>query len=292
MYCPNCNLEIEETENFCGNCGYNLKPAITSMAQQLNVQSNQLIPEYAKLKRIPKLSISVYICYVSILVGTITSLFVSPLYGLAFGVIGVIAGSFISRQHHFKKMLIGLSLSSLVILGSIGLFMIAYNHYKKTNSTNNTSMSKNAVISNFADTNCYSFTFGFKLYLSSTASNCSVEAYNALQLSNASIFYKVVAINDSLLTKSNFVTTAKPLLEKDINQNLPGFRVKYQNSTIFSGNLAYYVVGMNNSTGASVIEEAVYHPGTINNFYDIIYASSSASNVNINNLQSSWIWKN
>ncbi len=290
MYCKNCNSEIEDDEYFCGNCGINLKtlPTVTNLNSGLFPEKS--LPEYAHLKSIPKINISIYFSYFSFFVGVIVVLFVSPLYGLLAGLIGIISASFISKKRHIIHKIFGLVLASLLIISAVGLISYNYSNYKK-NQVSSKPISSNYLISSSVNTSCYSFNFPIQLYVSSNNGGCSIEAYNGSNLSNSTVFYKVLALNDSSLTSQNFLSLIKPIILKDVNQNLVGFTISNTKLTNFSGNLAFEVTANSNSNNSSIIEEGVYHPSTTNNFFDIIYADTHP-NVNLNSLESSWIWKN
>ncbi len=295
MICPNCNYEIDESEIFCGNCGQQLKPQTINFT---NYQINQsplaanigskVLPNYALLKQIPRISKSVFVCFSAVILAGVTLLFISPLVSLIFSLISMIAATFISRRHHLFLKITGIILASIIVIISVGLFVYNYDQIKITSSQNKNSFT---TFSSVVNTNCYSFSFPTMLYLSKTLNSCSILAYNGNSVSTSTVFYKIVSLNDVMLNSSNFVSLIKPLIIKDVNKNLSTFHIVKEFSTTFAGNLAYQIMVTNNKNNVSIIEEGVYHPATFNNLFDIIYASNG-KNLSLNNLQLSWLWKN
>ena len=296
MRCSNCNYEIDETEYFCGNCGQQLKPQLTN-----NVTNNQLvseslasnigstiIPGYARLQKIPRISKSSYVCLTAVILGIITTAFVSSIVGLGFGLIALIAATFISRYHHLRQKILGIVMSVGIIVGTIFLFVHYYDQPQLVSSSGTNSA---ITFTSMINTNCYSFNLPSGYYLSHLTNNCSIMFYDGTSISTSNNFYKILSLNDVSLNSTNFVAIIKPLISQDVRKNLVNFHIIKERSDTFAGNLAYQVVATNNTNTLSIIEEGVYHPSTQNNLFDIIYASQN-NKINLKVLQTNWLWKN
>ena len=290
MYCPNCNSPIDESEYFCGNCGINLRPKNPESDKIMSTGFvEKTLPQYAKLKTIPKLSLATYISYLSFFGGAIIALFISPIYGLLAGLIGIISASFISRKYHIIHKSVGLVMASVLIIFSVAVVSHNYNVLKKNQSANKLS-SSNSLLSSSVNTSCYSFSFSTELNLSANNTGCSIEAYNGSTPSNSTIFYKILSVENHNINQTNFTGLISPIIVQDVKQSLNSFSIVSENQTTFAGNLAFAVLANSNTANNSVIEEGVYHPSSGANFFDIIY-SNDYPNVNLSSLQSSWVWK-
>ncbi len=290
MYCPNCNSPIDESEFFCGNCGINLRPKNPESDRILSTGFvEKTLPQYAKLKTVPKVSFSTYTSYVSFFAGLIIALFVSPLFGLLAGFVGIVSASFISRKFHLVHKIVGFVLASLLIISSIADISYNYSVLKRNQSANKIN-SSSQLISSTVNTNCYSFNFSASLHLSSNNSGCSILAYNGSTINNSTMFYKILSVENHNINSTNFSGFIGPIIIQDIKQSMVGFNIVSEKTTMFAGNLAYAVVANSATTNSSVIEEGVYHPSSSANFFDIIYANDYP-NVDLSALQSSWSWK-
>ncbi len=290
MYCPNCNSPIDESEYFCGNCGINLRPKNPESDKIMSTGFvEKTLPQYAKLKTIPRLSVAAYISYLSFFGGAIIALFISPTYGLLAGLVGIISASFVSRKYHIIHKSVGLVLASALIIFSIAVVSHNYDILKRNQSANKLN-SSNSLLSSTVNTSCYSFSFSIQLNLSANDSSCSIEAYNGSSPNNSTVFYKILSIENPNINQTNFMGLIGPVIVQDIKQSLNGFSIVSEKQTTFAGNLAFAVLANNNSANNSVIEEGVYHPSSGANFFDIIY-SNDYPNVDLSSLQSSWTWK-
>ena len=290
MYCPNCNSPIDESEFFCGNCGINLKPKpINQKSIVINGFVEKSLPEYARLKKVPRVSISVYISYISFFAGAIIGLFISPLYGMLAGFIGIVSSSFISHKYHIVHKSLGFVLASMLVIFSIATISYNYSILKRNQVSNKISTGA-VLISSTVNTSCFSFKFPIQLYLSANSSGCSLEAYNGSTLASSTVFYKVLSIQNQNINSGNFYNLIEPILLQDVKQNLPGFSIANEKTTTFANDLAFGITANSNTSNNSVIEEGVYHPSSSADFFDIIY-SNTYPNVDLSNLQKSWTWK-
>ncbi len=278
MKCSNCFYEIDPSENFCGNCGQPLKKNLITPSD---------LPNYATLKTKTKINKPIYIWITSLIIAIATALILAPIYMLLFGLIGLIAATFISYRHYPKIKILSLSLSCLVVLAFIGL--LVFNSKKATvNQINTTSVNQ---LSSNINTSCYSFQLKTVFYFTSSQNTCSIEAFNGQTVNNSNQIIKIYAANNQSINSQNFITFTKNALLQNIKKiNLPTHIIKLQ-ATVFDNNLANYIVF--NEGSSTALMEFVYHPNNTDNLFLIFYGQNPVNDgITMNNIIKNWQWKN
>lgn len=301
--CPRCKEAIENGALYCGNCGQKLKagPSIlengyqnktdpasgSSVAVPATAATNAGIPSYA----IPYSHHKQHFAALALAFGVLgaAAAFILPILGIVFGVIGLILISLSFKITHGRLRLAGLVVPILALLIGLGFWVRAYNDSKlaaPAGTADGTAMLN-------VTTPCFSLTFKEILNVNNTRGSCSLNAYNSNTFANSSDVYKIVAERATIINSTNFVSISKPDINSDITKNLPGFSITSTGTTLFAGSQAFYDVAYDSSTDISLIEEAVYHPGTssIANFFDIIHVVDGKS-VNLSEINNSWQWGN
>ena len=86
--------------------------------------------------------------------------------------------------------------------------------------------------------------------------------------------------------------TAKPALEKDVKENLPGFAVTSEKVSQFAGSPAYVVNTADRAHHLALVEAAVFHAvnGGGDNVFVLVHAVNGDS-VDFGVLEANWQWK-
>ncbi|MEK7594397.1 MAG: zinc ribbon domain-containing protein [Patescibacteria group bacterium] len=312
MNCQNCHQDIEAGAAFCGNCGQPIQLAAAStktvaeIAQILRNQSDiehahhgrlaiaghgklmASMPSYAFTK--PSQHIGETKALLSLLFGVIAivaALFI-PLVGLGLGGTGIIMGT-ISHSSHWRKLsTIGLVISILAVLFSIGAWVYNIKHNPKI--SHEAVSNSAAVHSANVSTPCYSAGFVDKFNVKNNSGSCDAIAFNGPTMDESTDAYKVYANQAQIMNAKEFMNIAKQALEKDVKDSLPGFTISNQKVTQFAGSPAYYVKAVNKAQGVTVIEEAVFHEvSSGQNIFVLVHAANGSPDMNT--LESQWQWK-
>lgn len=306
ILCPYCNQTIEDGAIYCGNCGYKLNLATQpSTVQQiydndtgssssanlknpLAVGANSDIPAYA----IPSTHHKQHWAAMAIAFGIIglAGGILIPIIGLAFGVTGIVLATSSYRITHGWLKLAGLIVCIIAILVSTGFWVNRDTQNLKATKSNQVGTS-NGIATINVSTPCYTLSFNTILNVNNNSGSCSLNAYNGKTFQDSSDIYKIVA-EDADVNKSNFYASAKKSINNDITQNLSGYSIVNQSSSIFDGSPAYYEEAYNSSSNASLIEEGILNSAsTKDNYYLIIHAVNGPT-VNIDQLERTWQWVN
>lgn len=319
MNCPNCHQPIDPGAAFCGNCGHPLPPAVTQTSNPVAGQASPLaqnvalqpppqpmtaVPQpIAAAPGLPAYAVATPAQHVGETKALLAIIFgilgllgaIIPLIGIAFGVTGIIMGSL--SRHSAKRTIstVGIVVSSLAIVASLGVlaYFIANPDLletKKASTTNSHNLPSNSISASSLSTPCYSTTFSSKLNISNAQHSCDMAAFNGTTLETSSNFYKVYADKTSLTSDTGFTDIAKAAIEKDVQTNLPGFSVKSEKVSQFSGSAAYIVTAIDEADGIIVVEEAIYHPVSNGENVFILVHATTGNSANLNDLEAAWQW--
>jgi uncharacterized membrane protein len=312
MNCPNCHQDIETGAAFCGNCGHPIQLAaastktVSEIAQILRNQSDiehphgrlalaghaKLLtgmPSYAFTK--PNQHIGETKALLSLLFGIIAivaALFM-PVMGLGLAGAGIIMGTLSHSGRMRKLSTIGMIISALAILFSLGAW--AYNIKNDPKVDHKAVSNSTSVLKSSVSTPCYTAGFTSKLSVKNNAGSCDIIAFNGPTLDQSTDAYKVYANQAEITNAKEFIIVAKAALEKDVKDSLPGFTINSQKITQFAGSPAYYISAHNKDQGVTVVEEAVLHEVTGGQNVFVIVHAVNGVNPDLSLLESQWQWK-
>ncbi|HEY5442628.1 MAG TPA: hypothetical protein VIJ68_03755, partial [Candidatus Saccharimonadales bacterium] len=170
----------------------------------------------------------------------------------------------------------------------------AVKHYPQTSqqaSSGSNSLNAPAVSASRLSTPCYAAGFASKFNVSNSSGSCDMEAFNGSTAETSTDAYKVYAATSQTISGANFLATAKPALEKDIQTNLPTFAVTSEGETKFAGSPAYTISALNSAQKVAVVEMAVFHQVTDGENFFILVHAVNANSANLNGLEAQWQWK-
>lgn len=307
MNCPKCNQPVEATAAFCGNCGQALLVAAVppvrptavmppASAQPLPIAAPAVaaVPAYALAQ--PARHINENKAWLSLvfgLVGIAGALFLA-LLGLVLGIAGLVLGTMSHSGTRRGISTAGLVVSSLAILGSLGVWVYAIDHdsaLHKTPASVTHGITAPAVSSSSLTTPCYSVGFVDKLNISHSNNSCDSSAFNGPTIDSSSNAYKVYADQSTTATAVNFNSLVKPAIEKDVKDNLPGFSINSEQASQFAGSPAYVVNASNKSSGVAIVEAAVLHQvGNGDNVFILVHAINGPK-ADLSTIEAQWQWK-
>jgi hypothetical protein len=211
-----------------------------------------------------------------------------PIIGLALAIAGVVFGTMSRQSIRRWQSTVGIILSSLAILVSLGMWVYVVQQDSKPAKTDKNA--KTSITATLA-TDCYSANFIDRLNVVGDGHNCDTTAYNAETLDTSSNAYKVFASKSKLTDTAAFTDTAKQALEDDIKTNLPEFNIDTERVAGFAGSPAYSVTASSKSQGVAVIETAVYHQAkTGDNVFILVHAVDDKT-ADLKILEAQWQWK-
>ncbi|MEK7599687.1 MAG: zinc-ribbon domain-containing protein [Patescibacteria group bacterium] len=314
MNCPSCHQDVETGAAFCGNCGAPLQIAASNktVSEIAHILHNQAeiknaphgpwvaagagglatrLPSYAFTK--PSQHVGETRALLSLLMGTIgiiAAIFM-PLIGLCLSITGIIMGTMSRSSAKRGLSTVGIIVSSLAILFSIGAWIYNYNHAAATQDDHQAVRNSSANFTADVSTPCYSTGFADKLNVKNNSGSCDMIAFNGSTMDDSTNAYKIYANKSQIVNDREFVGIAKQALEKDVKANLPGFSIVSQKATQFAGSPAYAVTAYNKDQGVSVIEEAVFHQVKNGESIFVIVHAINGSDPNLNELEGQWQWK-
>ena len=222
------------------------------------------------------------------LFGMVGALFM-PIVGLSLSVAGIVAGTMSHSGTKRKLSTVGIAVSSLAVLFSLGAW--AYNMKHDPKVSHEAVQSSSAVFTSNVSTPCYSASFVYKLNIKNNVGSCDMIAFNGQTMNDSTDAYKIYADQSQAINPKEFASIAKKALEKDVKDSLPGFEISSQKVTQFAGSPAYVVNAVNKAQGVTVVEEAVLHQvGRGENVFVIVHAMNGTDS-DLSSLESQWQWK-
>lgn len=217
------------------------------------------------------------------------------LLGIALGTSGFVLGTLSRSGKRRDVSTAGLVVSSLALAVSLATWTYAVtqdNAKSKISRTPASAAGSPAVSAAELSTPCYSAGFVSKLNVTNESGSCDMSAFNGATLDQSSEVYKVYASKSVITTSGGFMVTAKPALEKDVKENLPGFAVTSEKVSQFAGSPAYVVNTADRAHHLALVEAAVFHAvnGGGDNVFVLVHAVNGDS-VDFGVLEANWQWK-
>lgn len=307
MNCQNCHELLEAGAAFCGNCGYPVQAATPQPQVAQAQQISQLPPTPVPNSAVPTTSPPSYalatpsqhagetqalLALIFGIIGIAVALFV-PAVALVFGIAGLCMGTVSRHQARRRLAIVGLIFASLAIVAGLGAWVYNHNHIT-SNTPANAKTGQSSTISKVSAklaTPCYSFNLIDQFNVSNTGGSCDTTAYNGQTFETSTNVYKITSTNAGTSDPGEFTALAKQAIDKDVQQNLPGFVVTNEGPSSFAGSLAYSVFAANKTQGTAVVETGVLHQTTHGeDVFDIIHAVNGSS-TNLQTLEAQWQWK-
>jgi hypothetical protein len=314
--CPRCSNPVENGAAFCGNCGQALltqqppagpqlvpgtpnPPAAPNAPQQFVPAPNLAVPGPQTQTAVPSYAVATPAqqaqdtkSLLSVIFGVLGLPFsIIPFIGLIMGVAGLVLGTLSRRSLKKTMSTIGIILSVLAIIASLGMW--AYNISKQKSATDrNSSSAENseATATSILNTPCYSITFARTMNTDTNKNDdCDIRAYESDSMDTSNDVYKVYGNQVGSIDESNFYGAAKTALEKDVSATLPGFSIKAQNAGRFAGSPAYFVYATDGKV--AIAEAAVYKKVSAGyNVFSLVHAIPGTS-TDLKTLEAQWQWK-
>jgi hypothetical protein len=309
MDCPNCGQPTEDTAAFCGNCGQAL--AAGAMARAYDWHEGKR-PRGASLARaalantdgVPLYAlptpdehrgeIKALLSVACGIIGLVGALFVAAA-GLAVGIVGLILATMSRGDHKRALSTVGLSLSTLAVLCSLATWSYVIVHARdqqaQVAAAQQGQQVNAAVPANSVTTACYSAGFSSQLNIATADQGCDMQAYDGSSITNSSTAYKVYAYNQPTMTSATFPAVAKAALEKDVQQNLPGFTLDSESIGRFAGSPAYTVYASDKVNKVAYVEAAVLHSGGATDNLFVFVHAVSGEKTDLNGIEAEWLWR-
>lgn len=289
MNCTNCHEPLEEDAAYCGNCGQSTKGTYAALGA---TSLSHEVPAYALT--LPAQHDGEMQALASVLLGAagLAGAMLIPVIGLSLGLLGIVTGT--TKRVYTKKTLriAGLFLSSIAILAGLASWVHAVSKDPRYNSNVARSQASDPSVIVGADfaTPCYSLNFVDELNIKKDSNSCNISAFNGTSLDTSTNAYKVYA-NDTVISNTNdFMNQAKPAVEKDVAQNMPGFKITDQKVSTFAGSPAYVVNVSDAAQKVSMVEAVVFHKvSNGKNVFVLIHANSGPS-ADLQIMESQWQW--
>ena len=309
MNCPRCANPVDNGAAFCGNCGQPLAPPTQPAAAPMQPTNpaappqfvpapnvaipgpqTQPVPTYAATNAVQQAHDTKSL--LSVIFGAIAIPgALIPFIGLVLGVVGLVLGTLSRRASKKTLSTVGIVLSIVAILLSLGSWAYFISKQKDTKSKNNASgESSETVATELIQTPCYSITFAQTMNTDTNPNdNCDVRAYDKGSMEDSSDVYKVYGNQVASVTEANFYGVAKTALEKDVAATLPGFSIKSQNAGRFAGSPAYFVYTTDGKV--AVVEAAVFKKVDAGyNVFSLVHAVPGTT-TDLKSLEAQWQWK-
>ncbi len=288
MNCPNCSQPVEAGAVYCGNCGQSLQPtqpspvAVAMPSYAVAAPSRQS----GELKALVSLLLGI--------TGIVGGLFMA-LFGLLLGIAGLVSGTMARSTYKRGLSMAGLIASSLAIVVGLGVWIYAIQHDPRLNpdvtQVSHAPSTMPAVTADGLSTPCYTTGFVNQLNVSNNADSCDMNAYNGETLNTSTNAYKVYADKAQIETANAFLPVARNALEKDVANNLTGFKINSERVATFAGSPAYVVNASDQAHNVTVVEAAVLHKvGNGDNIFILVHATSG-STTDLDVLEAQWQWK-
>lgn len=321
MNCQNCHEIVEPGAAFCGNCGQPLQitaPTVSPLAQaaqyQQPVYTNNQPPTVIPQPIVPPInpngiapSVPSYAiatpnqhagetqALLSVILGVIGiagSGFLIPLIGFVFGIAGLIMGTIARRISHRRLAIVGLILSSLAIAAGSAALVYNLQHNKNASTSTQTGQStKSSKVTSRLTTPCYSFNLIDQFNVSNSSGSCDSTVFNNQTFETSTDVYKIVAFKAATNDPGTFTELAKQGVDKDIQDNLPGFNIVSEGPASFAGGLAYTAYTYNKSQDSAIVETVILHKSSSgNDAFDILHGVNGKS-TNFQALEAQWQWK-
>ena len=223
--------------------------------------------------------------------------FLIPIIGLVLGIAGAVLGT-LSRSAVKQRLgTIGIVVSSLAIITSLGTWAYNISQYQKaqgggSSSAPSVKQSPNAnKSSELTSTPCYTAEFAAGMTVESTSNSCQLRAFNGQDFTSSTDVYKIYSNKTAATDEASFMGTAKKALEEDIAGNLPGFQVEDQGPATFAGSPAYIIKANDRTNGLAIVEAAVLHETAAGDNVFIMAHAVNGDSVNLKDLESGWEWK-
>lgn len=224
--------------------------------------------------------------------GIVGALFIA-VAGVILGVAGVVLGT-LSRQSTKRGLsTAGMIVSSLAIAAGIGVwtYLIAHDAKLRAPASSAHALTAPAQSAMSVATACYSAGFTSKFNISNATGSCDMEAYNGSSLDSSSNAFKIYANDISGATPVNFNGLAKTAIDKDLQDNLPTFKINNEQAGQFAGSPLYAVNASDSSGGAAIVEAAVLHPESSGKNLFILVHVTNGSKTDLSALEAGWQWK-
>lgn len=214
-----------------------------------------------------------------------------PIAGLALGILGIVFGTLSHRSQKHRLSTIGIVVSSLAIVASLGVW--AYNinwleHHGGSKSAGGTHLNGEL---HSVTTPCYSVNLDTALKVANSTGSCSLEAYDGATLETSTMGDFISAATETALNASNFGAAAKQGLEQAIHENFPSATITNEFSNTFAASSAYYLEAHDTDTNKNIGAYAVLHQtGHGENLFIILQAKANNGTLDMSNLQSNWQW--
>ncbi|MHB1865246.1 MAG: zinc-ribbon domain-containing protein [Candidatus Saccharimonadales bacterium] len=323
MNCPQCGQPIQPSATFCGNCGYALQAVGQPTAapnvptQPANVQPNPqsyvasaynnptspqpVVTNMGAPTVSPSGTMAMPVSnsaahpgevmgIVSLILGVLgVPGSIIPIVGLVLGVAGVIVGSISHQKAKRKLSIIGIIISSLAILLSIGMFIYNLEHLHKpaTTSTSSSYSSSTSTSSTSSLSSVVTPCFSTKV-----DSSLPVEQPTGCNYSSSSTTENVAidGVTNTNINASNFNSEAKVIAQQSVSSN--NYTVLSQTNGTFAGSQAYIVTFNAAQQNNSGILAFVLHPTSHGeNIFIVGKAVTGQSPPSFGSVESDWQWK-
>lgn len=288
MDCPNCHELVESNARFCGNCGQRLHLRRLGTASLRSYNSGYTLT-LALRHSAETMTLMSVLCGLAGLAG---ALFV-PVMGLALGVAGLMLGT-VSRIYLNKSLrIIGLLLSALAVVVSLAAWTYAVRSDPRINPAVTRAVPADSSLKAVAElsTPCYSLGFVDELNVSNAAASCDASAFNGRTAAASTNAYKVYASTADIATANDFNNLAKMAVEKDVHENVPGYKVTNERYTTFAGSPAFVLTASDIAGQVSMVEAVVLHESLGGkNIFVIVHANTGPA-ADLQILESQWQWK-
>lgn len=221
--------------------------------------------------------------------GSVAALFI-PIAGLVLAGIGIANG--IASRRSSKRMLsmVGLVFSIIALCISVAAWGYNINRAmekKRAESNAATASSKSDV-----ETPCYNANFIDRLNITHVDSSCNLQAFNGDTFAQSTNVYRIMAVKSSAARDAaSFNTVAKAALEKDVETNLPGFKIVDQRVSGFAGSPAYTITAIDTENNIAVVETAVFRQVSNGENIFLIIHGINGDKVDLSILEAKWQWK-
>jgi hypothetical protein len=280
MKCNHCGAEVNAGATFCGNCGQPMTPTQGPAQPVATYNPAGVAVPSPTLPKNTKATLAMVFGILG-LVGWLI-----PILGCALAIAAIVLGTTSMKQPHKSFAVAGIILAIPVL----GLSIFAWVKNAETimeNQKAKTAQQSNApgVISSSLDTPCYSANFGEDFKIVQSSGSCTAKASNS---SSTDIYnFKAIASNKK-------AEELEQVSQKDMDNVLglfAGSKITNKTASTFAGSPAYVYNFSISSLGT--IGTAIYirreSLDSINTF--IVVRETTGSDSSLNNLESTWQWK-
>lgn len=224
--------------------------------------------------------------------GLIGALFMA-LLGLVLGITGIVMGTMSRSGAKRGLSTAGLILSSLSVLAGLAVWIYAVKHDPRLNQAASTNhhITAPATAASGVSTPCYSANLVNKFNVSNNSGSCDMQAFNGTTLNDSTDAYKIYADTSPTLSSGNYASIFKSALDKDVQENLPGFTTDSETATKFAGSPAYVIKASDKVHNVAVVEAAVWHQVTAGDNFFVMAHVVNGQSADLDTLEAQWQWK-